>query len=41
MTMRQRIDVDLEELDRIIERSTHAPLSESEVLEELREGEKG
>ena len=28
--MRQRIDVDLEELDRIIERSTHAPLSESE-----------
>jgi hypothetical protein len=30
MTMRQRIDVDLDELDRIIDRSTHAPLSESE-----------
>ena len=30
MTMRQRIDVDLDELDQIIERSTHAPLSESE-----------
>ena len=27
---RQRIEVDLEELDRIIDRSTHAPLSESE-----------
>ena len=30
MTMRQRIDVDLDELDQIIDRSTHAPLSESE-----------
>ena len=30
MTMRQRIDVDLDELDQIIERSTHAPLSESD-----------
>jgi transposase len=30
MTMRQRIDVDLHELDQIIDRSTHAPLSESE-----------
>ena len=30
MTMRQRIDVDLDELDQIIERSTHAPLSEAE-----------
>jgi len=30
MTMRQQIDVDLEELDQIIDRSTHAPLSESE-----------
>jgi len=28
--MRQRIDVDLDELDQIIDRSTHAPLSESE-----------
>jgi len=28
--MRQRIDVDLDELDQIIERSTRAPLSESE-----------
>ena len=28
--MRQRIDVDREELDQIIDRSTHAPLSESE-----------
>ena len=27
---RQRIEVDLEELDRIIDRSTHAPLSKSE-----------
>jgi len=30
MTMRQRIDVDLDELDQIIDRSTHAPLSEAE-----------
>jgi transposase len=30
MTMKQRIDVDLDELDQIIDRSTHAPLSESE-----------
>ena len=30
MTMRQRIDVDLDELDQIIERGTHAPLSEAE-----------
>jgi transposase len=30
MTMRQRIDVDLDELDQIIDRSTHTPLSESE-----------
>src|SRR6185437_7559622 len=29
-TMRQRIEVNLEELDQIIERSTHAPLSVSE-----------
>ncbi len=28
--MRHRIDVDLDELDQIIDRSTHAPLSESE-----------
>ena len=27
---RPRMDVNLEELDRIIERGTHAPLSESE-----------
>jgi transposase len=30
MTMRRRIDVNLDELDQIIDRSTHAPLSESE-----------
>ena len=30
MTMRQRIEVNLEELDQIIDRSTRAPLSESE-----------
>ena len=30
MTMRRRIDVNLEELDQIIERSTQAPLSQSE-----------
>ena len=30
MTMRRRIEVNLEELDQIIERSTQAPLSESE-----------
>jgi len=30
MTMRRRIDVNLEELDQIIDRSTQAPLSESE-----------
>jgi transposase len=30
MTMRHRINVDLDELDQIIDRSTHAPLSESE-----------
>jgi transposase len=30
MTMRQRIDVDLDELDQIIDRSTYAPLSEAE-----------
>jgi hypothetical protein len=30
MTMRQRLDVDLDELGQIIDRSTHAPLSESE-----------
>lgn len=30
MTMRRRVDVDLDELDRIIDRSTHAPLSEAE-----------
>jgi hypothetical protein len=30
MTMRRRIEVNLEELDQIIERSTRAPLSESE-----------
>jgi transposase len=30
MTMRHRIDVDLDELDQIIDRSTRAPLSESE-----------
>src|SRR5258708_34407174 len=30
MTMRRRIDVNLEELDQIIDRSTRAPLSESE-----------
>ena len=30
MTMRRRIDVNLEELDQIIDRSTHAPLSQSE-----------
>ena len=30
MTRRQRIDVDLDELDQIIDRSTHAPLSEAE-----------
>src|SRR5215471_3600209 len=30
MTMKRRIDVDLDELDRIIDRSTHAPLSQSE-----------
>ena len=30
MTMRQRVDVNLDELDQIIDRSTRAPLSESE-----------
>ncbi len=30
MTMKRRIDVDLDELDQIIDRSTRAPLSESE-----------
>jgi transposase len=30
MTMRRRIDVNLDELDQIIDRSTRAPLSESE-----------
>ena len=30
MTMRQRIEVNLDELDQIIDRSTRAPLSESE-----------
>ena len=30
MTMRQRVDVNLDELDQIIDRGTHAPLSESE-----------
>ena len=30
MTMRRRIDVNLEELDQIIDRSTQAPLSQSE-----------
>ena len=30
MTMRRHIDVNLEELDRIIDRGTQAPLSESE-----------
>jgi len=30
MTTRRHIDVDLEELDQIIDRSTQAPLSESE-----------
>ena len=30
MTMRRRIEVNLEELDQIIDRSTQAPLSESE-----------
>lgn len=30
MRMRERIDVDLDELDQIIDRSTHVPLSESE-----------
>ena len=30
MTMRRRIDVNLEELDQIIDRSTQAPLSKSE-----------
>ena len=30
MTMRRRIDVNLDELDQIIDRSRHAPLSESE-----------
>jgi len=30
MTMRQRIEVNLEELDQTIDRSTRAPLSESE-----------
>ena len=28
--MRRRVEVNLEELDQIIDRSTHAPLSESE-----------
>ena len=30
MTMRRRVDVNLDELDQIIDRSTRAPLSESE-----------
>jgi hypothetical protein len=30
MTMRRRVDVNLDELDQIIDRSTIAPLSESE-----------
>ena len=30
MTKRQRVDVNLDELDQIIDRSTRAPLSESE-----------
>src|SRR5208337_2747562 len=30
MTMRQQVDVNLDELDQIIDRSTRAPLSESE-----------
>ena len=30
MTMRRRIDVNLDELDQIIDRSTREPLSESE-----------
>ena len=30
MTMKRRIDVNLDELDQIIDRSTHAPLSEAE-----------
>src|ERR1035438_6574612 len=30
MTMRQRVDVNLDELDQIIDRSTRAPLSQSE-----------
>ena len=30
MTMRRRIEVNLEELDQIIDRSTRAPLSQSE-----------
>src|SRR3954471_8154716 len=30
MTMKRRIDVNLDELDQIIDRSTRAPLSESE-----------
>jgi hypothetical protein len=30
MTMRRRIEVNLEELDQIIDRSTQAPLSESD-----------
>jgi hypothetical protein len=31
MTMRQRLDVELDELDQIMDRSRHAPLSESEA----------